>query len=62
MVDFDFLEEYLGIVFPPHFVNNFARKMFLMMYSVNTKFICLIAFSSADICALQLFFSQLTKS
>ena len=28
MVDFDFLEEYLGIVFPPHFTNSFARKYF----------------------------------
>ena len=35
MLNFDFLEKGLGIVAPPYFVNNFSRKMFLMLYSIN---------------------------
>ena len=30
MLNFDFLEEDLGIVFPPHFVYGFSRKIFLI--------------------------------
>ena len=30
-----YLEKRLGIVSPPHFVNDFLRKMFLMLYSIN---------------------------
>ena len=33
MLIFDFLENGLGIVSPPHFVYDFARKMFLKLYS-----------------------------
>ena len=33
--NFHFLEEGLGLVFPLHFVYNFSRKMFLMLYSIN---------------------------
>ena len=32
---FDFLEKCLGIVSAPHFVYDFSRKMFFMLYSVN---------------------------
>ena len=35
MLYFDFLEKVLGLVFPPHFVHDFARKMILMLYSLN---------------------------
>ena len=35
MLNFDFIEKGLGIVFLPHFVYNFLRKMFLMLYSLN---------------------------
>ena len=35
MFNFDFLENGLGLVSPPHFVNDFARKMFLILHSVN---------------------------
>ena len=35
MLDFDFIEKGLGIVFPPHFVHDFSRKMFLVLYSIN---------------------------
>ena len=35
MVNFDFLEKCLGIVSPLHFVYDFLRKMFLMLYSIK---------------------------
>ena len=35
MLNFDFLEKGLGIVYPPHFVYDFLRKMFLMLHSIN---------------------------
>ena len=35
MLKFDFPEKGLGIVFPPHFVYDFSRKIFLMLYSIN---------------------------
>ena len=35
MFNFDFLEKGLGIVSPPHFVCDFSRKVFTMLYSVN---------------------------
>ena len=35
MFNFDFLEKGQGIVSPPYFVNDFSRKMFLMLYSIN---------------------------
>ena len=35
MLNFDFLEMSLGLVSPPHFVYDFSRKIFLMLYSIN---------------------------
>ena len=35
MLNFDILEEGLGIVSPPHFVYDFSRKMFFMLYSIK---------------------------
>ena len=35
MLNFDFLEKGLGIVFLPHFLCDFLKKMFLMLYSIN---------------------------
>ena len=38
LLNFDFfLKKSLGIVFPPHFVYNFFRKLFLMLYSINSQ-------------------------
>ena len=37
MVNFDFLEKGLGIVSLPHFVYNFSRKMFLMLYALTDQ-------------------------
>ena len=31
----DFLEKGLGIVPPPHFENDFSRKVVLMLHSIN---------------------------
>ena len=35
MFNFDFLGRHAGIVSPPHFKNDFSRKMVLMLYSIN---------------------------
>ena len=35
MFNFDFLENCLGLISLPHFVNDFARKMFLILRSIN---------------------------
>ena len=35
MLNFDFLEKALGIVSSPHFVYDFSRKIFLILYSIN---------------------------
>ena len=35
ILNFDFLKKGLGIVCPPHFVYDFSRKLFLMLYSIN---------------------------
>ena len=34
-LNFDFLEKGLGIVSTPHFVYDFSRKIFLMLYFIN---------------------------
>ena len=34
-LNFDFLQKNLGIVPPPHFVYNFLRKMFSLLYFIN---------------------------
>ena len=39
MLNFDFLKKGPGIVSTPHFVYDFSRKMFLMLYSVDTFFL-----------------------
>ena len=35
MLNFDFVENDLGIVSPPYSVYDFSRKMFLKLYSIN---------------------------
>ena len=35
MLDLNFSEKGLGLVYPPHFVYNFSRKTFLMLHSIN---------------------------
>ena len=35
MLSFNFPEKGLGLVSPPHFVDDFSRKMFLVLYSIN---------------------------
>ena len=35
MLNFDILEKGPEIISPPHFVYDFSRKIFLMLYSIN---------------------------
>ena len=35
MLNFDILDKGLGIVSPGHFVYDFSKKMFLMLYAIN---------------------------
>ena len=35
MLNFDILDEGLGIVSAAHFVYDFSTKLFLMIYSIN---------------------------
>ena len=37
MLKFDFLETGLGIVFTPHFVYDFSRKIYLMLYLLTDQ-------------------------
>ena len=37
MLNFDFLEKGLRTVSPPHLINDFPRKMFIMFSSINQK-------------------------
>ena len=37
VLNFDFLENDLEIVSSPHFVYDFSKKMFLMLYSINWR-------------------------
>ena len=32
---FDFFQKALEVVYPSHFVYDFLRKLFLMLYSIN---------------------------
>ena len=36
MINFDFLDEGLGIASPPHFVYDFSTKMLLIVHSINS--------------------------
>ena len=35
MPNLNFPEKGLGLVCPPHFVNDFSGKMFLLLYAIN---------------------------
>ena len=35
MLNFDFLSKGLGTVAPAHFVYDFSKKMFLVLFSIN---------------------------
>ena len=37
MLNFNFSEKGLGLVFPPHLVNDVSRKMFLVLHSVELE-------------------------
>ena len=35
MLNFDFIETGMGLVYPPYFVYDFSKKLFHMLYSIN---------------------------
>ena len=55
--NFDFPDKALGLVYPPHFVYDFSRIMFLMLYSINWPNLSDYLYFSRywAICVLQLF-------
>ena len=62
MLKFDCLENGLGIVSPPHFVYDFSRKIFIILYSfLNDQILwsdCLYFMKYWEMCVLQLFVNQ----
>ena len=61
----NFSEKDLGLLSPPHFVHDFWRKTFLMLYSINwPNFIVWFLYFSRHraICVLQLFVNQAVMS
>ena len=65
MLIFDFFEKGLEIVSQPHFVYDFLRKMFLMLYSNNDQVSlsdCLYFLRCWAIYILQLFANQVVTS
>ena len=59
MVIFDFPEKDLALVFPPHFVYDFSRKIKLIKERLTD---CLYFSSFWAICVLQLFANQAVTS
>ena len=65
MLNFDFLKQGLGIVSPAHFLNDFSRKMLLVLYSINwLNFFVPLSFFSRywSTCVLKLFLDQVVTS
>ena len=65
MLNFVFLEKDLRIVFSPHFVLDFSRKMFLMLYCIATTdqisfSDCLYFLRYWAVCVLKLALSSLS--
>ena len=63
--NFNFPEKGLGLVFPPHFVYDFSRKMFLLLHLLTDQislsdFLCFWRYWI--ICVLQLFINQAVMS
>ena len=65
MLNFDFLDNGLGIVSTAHFVYDFLTKVFFMLYSINQpNFIAWLPLllELLAICVLQLFVNQIVTS
>ena len=62
MLNFNFSKKGLGRAFPPHFVYDFSRKMFLMLTDQISLFDCLYFSRYWAICVLQLFVNQAVTS
>ena len=67
MLNFNFPEKGLGLVILPHFVYDFSKKVFLMLYSINWPkfFVCFSYFSRHQLVLLLFFlinsFCYMTK-
>ena len=65
MLNFDFSEKGLGIVYPPRFVYDFSRKIFLFYILLIDQISlsgCLYFEKYWAICVLQLFINQVVTS
>ena len=67
MLNFNFSEKGLGLVSPPHFANDFSRKMFLILHiNLLTDQIslsdCFYILRYWAICVLQLIVNQAVTS
>ena len=65
MPNFGFSEKGLEIVSPPHFVYDFSRKIFLMLYSITDQILLfgyLYFFTYWAIWVLQLLVSQVATT
>ena len=65
MLNFNFPEKNLGLASPPHFVNDFSRKMFRMLLLLTDQISlsdCLHFLRYWAICVLQLFVNQSATS
>ena len=49
MVNFNFSEKVLGLIYPPYFMYDFSRKMFHVTFYQLARFRCFIPFTSGDI-------------
>ena len=59
MLNFDFLNKGLGLVYPSHFVYDFSRKRFLMLCSLNDQMLlsdCFYFWRYWAICVLSVLF------
>ena len=65
MLNFDISEKGLGLVFPPHFMYDFSRKMFLILHLLTDQISlsgCLYFSRYWKLCVLQLFINQVVMS
>ena len=64
-LNFDFLEKFLGTVFPPYFVYDFQQKCFsnyILLPDQISLSECLYFLRYWEICVLQLFVNQVVTS
>ena len=65
MLSFNFSEKILELVYPPHFVYGFSRKIILILHSFPDQILLFDSLSSSKYCTisvLQLFVDQAVTS